>query len=328
MRSSVAICVTFLLPATLILAVPLSKSDASLIIRQIKEQEEHNDFVRRMLYVDGVASDLEPKEKRDPSPTTAALDTASSNNSSALDSPFAVTHHMGHGPAVRPLTTSSSATPSSTEAVSVGSTPEAFPNVVNTHGDNKDHTYQPVTPSGNMTNHAHKNTTNQTYQCDPALPAENLTTILMTGRPQDDPGCRVAGNKTAHANATFSVPEQNKNNPAYIGGGEAAAPPGYHDTPDRMKTSIPAGEDSIPIEVKVSQDANGTETTTTTVTETIKGGQANGTNMGDFAMGTDIPDSLPATNMSDVSSSTEAAASTSTGKPRTPYALPPGFTGP
>ena len=316
MRSSVAVYVAFILPITLTLAIPLSKPDASPSTQRLEERDEHQNFIRRMLYVDSIASDLEPKEKRDPSPTTAALDYAPTASSSALDTPFAATHHMGHGPAVSPLTTS---------------TP---------HGDNRNHTYQPVKSSENATHYAHGNGTEQRYQCDPSLPAENLTAILMSGRPQDDPGCRLVVNKTAYANATSSVPEQNKNNPAYIGGGEAAAPPGYHATPDNMTTSIPAGENSTPIEIKVKQYSNGTETTTATVTEQMNGEQAGsemsgtsgsdvgGSAMGNSSTGTNTLDNPPTTDAGGMPTSTEAAAPAGMGKGKTPYALPPGFTGP
>ena len=105
-----------------------------------------------------------------------------------------------------------------------------------------------------------------------------------------------------------------------------------------MTTSIPAGENSTLIDVNYSQYTNGTEITTLTVTEKVKGEQADGSGMSGIGVGgspignsstsTDTPDNPPTTDMGDMPTSTEAPAPASTGKGKTPYALPPGFTGP
>ena len=286
-----------------------------------------------MLYVDSTASSLEPKEKRDPFPI-ASSDTATTTSdavpavsSSALNSPFAAAHHMGHGPVVHPLTTTT------TNAASASPTGETFPNVVNTHGDNTTGTYQPVTPDelpSNRTHHRHGNQT-KTYDCNNNISVTNLTEILLTGRPQDFPDCNLVSSPKYNSTAT-SIPPQNLNNPAYIGGGEAAAPPGFHSSAPSPTPTSTSTDNTTMIRVKVEQINNGTDQTII-VKETLPvpaDAGAGGMDMGAGAgsNSTAMADTAPSANTDTASSASTQAAAAPTATGKTPYALPPGFTGP
>ncbi len=249
MKSSVSLCSAILLPV-LTLAIPLSQLDASANTQQ-------------------------------------SVDAANTVNSSALNSPFASAHHMGHGPVVLP----SSST-----------------------GDG----------ANGSTHHRHANRTvvHQTYECDQRVHIEYLIDTVLLDRARGNPGCRQvanAYNRTAHANS--STPSQNLSNPAYIGGGEAAAPPGYQPSASLESSTTTGGNttdgtttggNTTMVAVRIEQSTHGTVTTTT-----IRIKQH---------MNPDISPPIPSPSPN--SDAVPPPPDPATRNGTTPYALPPGFTGP
>ncbi len=88
---------------------------------------------------------------------------------------------------------------------------------------------------------------------------------------------------------------------------------------------IPQSDNSTAIEVKVETDGNGTETTTVKEVQKVVD---DGT--GEDITDTTGSDTADTASSPDTSTTTNSTGDTGTGagKPATPYALPPGFTGP
>ncbi len=284
MKSSVSLCSAILLPV-LTLAIPLSQLDASANTQQ-------------------------------------SVDAANTVNSSALNSPFASAHHMGHGPVVLPSTTSTTLPSSSTGDGANGSTHHR---------------------------HANRTVVHQTYECDQRVHIEYLIDTVLLDRARGNPGCRQVANvynRTAHANS--STPSQNLSNPAYIGGGEAAAPPGYQPSASLESSTTTGGNttdgtttggNTTMVAVRIEQSTHGTVTTTT-----IRIKQHMNPDISPPIPDTPLPTyndtATPGTPppMSNTANSPGSPNPNSDAVPpppdpatrngTTPYALPPGFTGP